>query len=293
VSYKKFLSVNLIVLLAAYGLFRASPLLKEMAHRPLTPAWVTQSEPFIDELIIALTIAVILNLGVEWFTRQRHHELEKATIDRINSEVAKDLLLRVFNENLPPNCVQQIRRHLLTPNVCKTFWEAHYSLEVQPDPADPAKKIVVWTANDEYTLRNMDRRGTMHVITMEAEVEEFGALWDIKGLEVNGKPERIVVKRDPQSVSMSHGVWLEAGQEMKVLTSQCGAGSLASKEIICSMRAVEKFKLTVVHSKELHVTATSLHPDDATNPLKLENKKVWELNALLPGHGITLSWRPK
>jgi hypothetical protein len=293
-SYKKFLGVNLVVLLVAYGLFRCAPYLKQLADRPGTPSWITQSEPFIGELVTALTIAVILNLGVEWFTRLRHHELEKATIDRINSEVGKDLLLRVFNENLPSNIVQQIRRHLLTPHVCKISWHAHYQLKVQPDPSDATRNIVVWTADDQYTLKNMDRREVSHSITMEAELpEELADMWHITRLEIAGKKTPIVEKRKAGSVSMCHVVKLKAGEELKVLTSQICAGPITSKEIICSMMAVEKLVLTVVHPLDLHVTATSLHPDDLSNSLNLDERKIWELDALLPGHGIELSWKPK
>jgi hypothetical protein len=292
-SYVKFLAFNLVLLLIGFILFHFNPSLQEIASHKDAAAWVKGGVPFIGELSTALTIAVILNLGVEWFTRQRHHALETATIERINSEVSKDLLTRVFNENLPKKVVQQIRIHLFTAHVYKTWWRAHYALEVREDPKDKNKKVVFWTATDEYTLKNMDRRAVRHWIKMEVEPMEYVELWHITGLSVDGKAEAFQEIRDGRKVSFAHEVTLQPDQEMKVTTTQTGAGPLHAHEVLCSDLAVEKLTLVVKHPMELKINATSLHPNSETSlEDTAEGEKQWELEAILPGQGIEVLWRP-
>jgi hypothetical protein len=292
-TYLKFLIFNLVLLLIGIVLFHINPSLQELASHKDASTWVTAGVPLISELSKALMIAVVLNLGVEFFTRQRHEALETATIERINSEVSKDLLTRVFNENLPANVVKQIRLHLFTAHVCKTYWRVHYSLEVKQDPNDASKQIVFWTATDDYTLKNMDRQAVKHSIQMEVEPSEYVELWHITGLSVEGKQVPCNESRDGRKVSVAHEVTLQPQQEMNVKTIQTGAGALHAHEVICSSLAVEKLTLIVKHPAELRINATSLHPVDETRLQdSAEGENRWELEAILPGQGIEVLWCP-
>ena len=55
---------------------------------------------------------------------------------------------------------------------------------------------------------------------------------------------------------------------------------------------VEVLRVTVQHPPELRVDVMSLHPDEVECICDNSTTKLWRLNGLLPGQGVTFWWRP-
>jgi hypothetical protein len=291
-SYTLFLFYNLLLLAAGFFLHQFAPQIHEAADANGVPYIFKTAATFTDELSVAFVIAAILSFGVEWLTRVRHHALEKATIEKINSELSQDVLTWVFKQNLPANVVDQVRSRLFQAQVCRLLWTTDYVLKLASDTVDPKGKFITWTCTDTYELKNMERRKVDHIIRMEAELIEYPECWDITLLEIDGKPEEINVDKSGGRLKFAHSIRLKAGQTVSIKTIQTGAGPAFGHEVICSVLAVETLVLKCEHPPEISVVAAALHPDEAIPKSGLgPGKKEWTLGAVFPGQGMELVWR--
>ena len=293
-SYFKFLIYNLLVLVfGGFGLSLLKPILKNFlaANQPVVPGWLQGSPEFIGEVSLALTIAVLLNLLVEWVSRTRESRLHEMFVARVTGEINKELLRSVFKKNLPDMVVKQIEAHLFSGCICKLSWEATYYLKLEPDPDDRSKSIVTWNSRDKYKLKNMDRRKRDHEIAFEMEVTpHYESRSGLTSLEVNGQAVGFKEARNGSRVRLSHEITLKPGEEVEVTSRQTGAGPEEFHEVICSMLPVEDLVVTVIHPEGVRVCAMSLHPDEEELNINDPTQKQWRMKGVFPGQGLDIFW---
>jgi hypothetical protein len=263
----------------------------------------------LKELGLALLIAVLINLSIEGFNRQRHQLEKQDLIDSINlahdrqrqeqiRAINEKMFQTVYERNIPPQLFREVEDKLLRTNFVREWSE--YDIVISRHDAQFAKVTML----HRYSIRNISGASSEHTLRLGLDVIPSKASeFNITRVCIGGidyLKDQISIQKEVKSPVEE---WWTVSTTCQIANEQSvlfavefeRLSSITGKEVLCTLLPTVAMTVRVTDKDEIFaVRGMSLHPQREVLISGGDGKSVlsaWKVDgSLFPGQGFLVSW---